>query len=232
MASTTAVAVGRRLCHRDLEDRRLHGGRCLLDGARPRPRLIGIEGRGLGEGLGHRRETRRVVLGEEALEERGHVGLEGRDARLDALDAALDLGGVRLDLALEHFLPMGHALVGLLADPRDLGLGPLADRRDVVIGLLAQLGRLVSRAGVDALDVGLRLGREPLERVGARRLGSDLHGLGEVGHELVGLARRGRARGRASGLVRHGRLLGTASLDGVGAVSIIVGVSLSLCGWD
>ena len=131
---------------------------------------------------------------------------------------------------------MGDALVGLLADPGDLGLRPLADRGDVVVGLLAQLGRLVGGAGVDALDVGLGLGGEALERVGARGLGRGLHGLGQVGHELVGLAARGAAPWRRRARSRLGRVrrLVADAADRRprrcgGAVSIMVGVSLSLC---
>ena len=42
-----------------------------------------------------------VALGEQALEEGGHLGLEGRDAGVDPLDASLDDAGVVLELALE-----------------------------------------------------------------------------------------------------------------------------------
>ena len=50
-------------------------------------------------------------------------------------------------------------LIGLLADSRDLGLGPLADGGDIVVGLLAQLGGLGSAESEwIALDVGLSVG--------------------------------------------------------------------------
>ena len=63
-----------------------------------------VERRRLGQALGHRGEAGRILLGEQALEEGGHLGLEAGDAALDALDALLDERGVRLDLALERGL--------------------------------------------------------------------------------------------------------------------------------
>ena len=117
-----------------------------------------------------------VLFGDQALEEVGHLGLEGVDATLDALDASLDVGRVGVDLALEASLAVGDALVGLFADPGDLGLGPVADRRDVIVGLLAQLGRLDGGRRVDRLDVGLGIGAEARERVGLGGLRRALHG--------------------------------------------------------
>ncbi len=101
---------------------------------------------------------------------------------------------------------MHDALVGLFADARDLGLGPLADRRDIVVGLLAQVGRLVGGRGVDVLDVGLGVRAEAGQGVGAGALGRDLHGLREIGHELVLLAYRRGGGGRLADLggLRHG----------------------------
>ena len=93
--------LGRHLCHRNLEDGRFHGGRRLLDGARPRPRLIGIEGRRLGQVSAIVAKRVGSSSARRRSKNAGHLGLEGRDARLDSLDAALDLGGVLLDLALE-----------------------------------------------------------------------------------------------------------------------------------
>ena len=49
-----------------------------------------LEGRRLGQVLGHRREAGRILLGEEPLEERRHLALEAADRRLDVLDLALD----------------------------------------------------------------------------------------------------------------------------------------------
>ena len=68
---------------------------------------------------------------------------------------------------------------------------------DIVVGLLAEIGRLGRGRGVDVLDVRLRLRVEPGERVLAGGLSGSLHGLRQVGHELVRLAGgRGRRRGR------------------------------------
>ena len=131
------------------------GGRCVGQ------RLV--EARRLGQLLGHRRERRGIFLGEEALEEGGHLVLEGGDAGADAFDAALDDAGVVLELALEVGLAGGDARLGLFADAGDLGLRPLADRGDVVVGGPAQLGDLLGGAGLDLLDGGLRLGGEALE---------------------------------------------------------------------
>ena len=91
-------------------------------------------------------------------------------------------------------------LLGLLADPGDLGLGPVADAGDVVIGLAAQVGGLGGGVGLDGLDVGLGVRGELLERVGSGALGGRLHRLGQVGHELVRLAGGGRAAATASRL--------------------------------
>jgi hypothetical protein len=155
---------------------------------------------------------------------------------------------VGVDLALEAGLAMGDALVGLFADPGDLGLGPLADGGDVVVGLLAQLAGLDRGRCVDVLDVALGVGGEARERVGLRRLGRALHGLGEIGHELVGLGGlpagrrsvggRGGIRSRVDRLValggglRNGRLVvdvgrvvrgGRRCVDHVWRLDLLVG---------
>jgi hypothetical protein len=60
-----------------------------------------LERRGLGQALGHRREVGRVVLCEEAREERGHLLFEGGDAGLNLCDFALDHPAVTVDLTFE-----------------------------------------------------------------------------------------------------------------------------------
>ena len=75
------------------------GDRLGLDGRRPADDVV--ERRRLGQVLGHGREAARVLLAEEALEERGHLVLERGDGLLDRVDLALDDAGVLLDLGLE-----------------------------------------------------------------------------------------------------------------------------------
>ena len=150
-----------------------------------------VERRRLGQALRHGGELGRILFGEQALEEGGHLVLEQGDVVLDALDALLDARGVLLDLELERGLAIDDLLIGLLADARDLRLRPFADRRDVRVGGVAQLLGLAGGARVDRLDVRLRVGLETREGLFARRLGRGLHGLRQVGHQPVRLARRG-----------------------------------------
>ena len=76
----------------------------------------------------------------------GHLGLEGGDARTGRARCAPRCRAACASISRSRLvLAVGDALVGLFADPRDLGLRPVADAGDVVVGLLAQLGRLDRR---------------------------------------------------------------------------------------
>ena len=87
-------------------------------------------------------------------------------------------------------------LFGLLADPGDLGLGPVADARDVLVGDAAQLRGLFGAAAWMRSVAAFASAVKRSIVSAARGLGGRLHGLRQVGHELVRLL-GGRAPARA-----------------------------------
>jgi hypothetical protein len=168
---------------------------CRLGGRRRRPlgrsddgwrrRLeVDLEGRWLGQVRSHRGERRRIVDHHELLEERGHLVFVGVDPALNELYFVLDVRLVALELPIKVRLSARDPAVGLLADPRHLGLRPLPDCRDVLIGTLAEVRRPPRRSGLDLLDERLRLGLVLAEGLHALRLGGDLHRPRQVGEEL------------------------------------------------
>jgi hypothetical protein len=156
--------------------------------------------------LGHRGEPGGILLGEQPLEEAGHLGLERGDRAVDALDPALDRGGVCLELVLQVALATADPILGLLPDLSDLRLGPLADSGHVLVGVPTEGGGFIGGPSVDLLDVSLRFTLEPGEGLLAGGLGGRLHRLRQVGQELAGSGARRRGRrtlrssGRAGGL--------------------------------
>ena len=92
-----------------------------------------------------------------------------------------------LDLGLEAALAGGDLLLGLLADPGNLGLRPFANRGDVVVGRASEVGGLGRGPAMDGLDMRLGVGLELAQRPAAGLFGGGLHRLRQVGEELVRL---------------------------------------------
>ena len=107
-----------------------------------------------------------------------------------------------IHLAIERGLAQGDACLGLLADPRDLGLRPFAHGGDVVVRVAAEFGGFHRGCGMDLFDDGLGVGAEAGHGLVARGLDGGLHGAAQLGHEL-----RGPAGAGGGGRIDHiGRL--------------------------
>ena len=152
---------------------------------------------------------------------------------LDPLDPPLDRAGVRPRAPRSRSaLRSEMRLVGLLADPGDLGLRPVADARDVVIGhACAARPPLRRRRHGWPRRAALASALNRSSGLVAGGLRGGLHGAGQVGHELVGLlarglGRRGSAAASATGSVSltiagstDGRLGDRLGLDGASGAS-------------
>ena len=119
------------------------------------------------------------------------------------------------ELVVELAAAATDPALGLLADPRDLGLRPVLDACDVLVGARAECAGVRHRATLDLLDVCVPVDPELLEGRSTRLLGSNLHRMCEVGQELrrppggLGLVGRrrigeGRRRRRAGFRGPHG----------------------------
>ena len=202
--------LGRLSC-RGLLVRFHDGGAVLRVEIRPRER------RWLWKVLGHGRESGGILDGEQLFEDLAHLGFEAGDPRLNSLDLALEVPGVDLQVLLELGLPGNDALLGLLADPRNLGLRPVPDAADVIVGLLAELVDVRCRAAVDLLDERLGIGLVVADRGRAGGLGRRVHGPVQVGQEGVGATSpvRSGAEGRGLGPCKGG-LSSVSPLAGLG----------------
>ena len=194
----------------------------------------GLERRGVGHRLDHRREARRVGLAVQPIEVLVHVGPEAVDLGLDLVDAVVDGRRMGPELVLELCLAGGDPVVGLLADASDLGLGPVADADHVVVGALAQGRGALGRTLADGLGDLARVGVELLERLVAGRRGRRTDRRRQVRHEL-GRLLRGRGRGGGGFHLDHALgLLGNLGLGrcGIGRSGIGRGfVGRALPGW-